>query len=518
MNLFAKFATVGGATMLSRVLGFVREVLIANVLGTGPVADAFYAAFRFPNLFRRLFAEGAFNSAFVPLFAKELEGGGEQAARTFAEQVLSVLVVALLFLTALAEIFMPWLVATVVAPGFEWGSDKYELTVLLTRIVFPYLMCMSVAAMLSGVLNSFRRYAAAALAPVALNLIMISVLLACRLFDTGNTPLTGRIMAAGVMTAGVVQMLLLYLAVRHLGFRLGFARPRLTPAVRRLMVLAVPAAIAGGITQINLMIGQMIASQQSGAISVLQFADRIYQLPLGVVGIAVGVVLLPELARHLKAGEWKEALDTENRSMLFAAFLTLPAAAALAVIAGPVIRVLFEHGAFGPDDTAKTAAALRAFAFGLPAFVLVKIFSPGYFAREDTKTPMWFAGLSVAVNITGSLALFPLYGYLGIAVATSVAGWINAIALYWGLHRRGHWGWRQGTARRVALMLVASLVMAGALVLLQVLTGAWLTGSFLFEAIGLGLLVAAGGIVYFALVHLLGGFDLRSAGRFLRRT
>ena len=280
MSLVKKFASVGGATMASRVLGFAREAMIAALLGAGPVADAFYAAFRFPNLFRRLFAEGAFNSAFVPLFAKELEAGGKPAAREFAEQILSVLIIVLLLLSALALIFMPLLVGTIIAPKFAEDPEKFDLTVLLTRIMFPYLMAMSLVAMFSGILNAFRKYFLAAFAPVILNIVFITVLGLGWFVELTDTQL-GQAMAWGVFASGLLQLGLLIYGIRKEGFPLSLRLPRLSPSVKRLLILAVPTAIAGGITQINLLVGQIIASAQAGGIAVMNYADRLIQFAAG---------------------------------------------------------------------------------------------------------------------------------------------------------------------------------------------------------------------------------------------
>ena len=428
MSLVGHFLTVGTNTMASRVLGFVREVLIAATLGAGPVADAFFAAFRFPNLFRRLFAEGAFNTAFIPLFARALEEEGEDGARQFANNVLGALFVVLLILTGLVELAAPFFVATVIAPGFADDPEKFALTVNLSRIMFPYLACMSAMAMISGILNALHRYFAAAFAPVLLNIILIAVL-SLALTNGASGPAVGRWMAWGVFAAGLAQLALVAVALRKAGFALRPARPRLSPKVRRLLVLAAPAAVAGGITQINLFVGQIIASQKAGAIATLQYADRVYQLPLGVVGIAVGVVLLPELSRALKGGRQEDGARLQNRALEFALFLTVPAAAAIMVMPEAIVRVLFERGAFDAATTATTARALFFFAAGLPAFVLVKVFSPGFFAREDTRTPMKVALATMATNVILSLSLFPVLQEAGIAIATSVAGWVNAAAL-----------------------------------------------------------------------------------------
>ncbi|MEM8812294.1 MAG: murein biosynthesis integral membrane protein MurJ, partial [Pseudomonadota bacterium] len=428
MALLANFATVGSATMASRLLGFVRDVLLAAFVGAGPVADAFLVAFRLPNLFRRLFAEGAFNAAFVPLFAGRLEEKGRDGARSFAEEILAALLWTLIALTALAQIAMPALVY-LLAPGFADSPEKFDLTVLLSRIAFPYLLCMSLIAFLGGILNSFGKFAVAALAPVLLNVVMISALALIGLLGTGTDPESGIILASGVAIAGFVQLGALIWGVRRERFPLSMRRPRFTSGVRRLVTLGIPGVVAGGITQINIMIGTIIASAQDSAVTYLYLADRVYQLPLGIVGIAIGIVLLPDLSRKLKSGERQAALDSQNRSLEFAMALTLPAAIALCLIPLEVVHVLFERGAFTREDSIATAPALAAFAVGLPAFVLIKVFSPAFFAREDTKTPMWFAIVGVVVNVAGSLALFPVYQHVGIAIASSLAGWVNAALL-----------------------------------------------------------------------------------------
>ncbi len=509
MSLVRHFLTVGSNTMASRVLGFVREILIAATLGAGPVADAFYAAFRFPNLFRRLFAEGAFNTAFIPLFSRALEEEGADGARRFANDVLGALFAILLVLTALVELTAPFFVSTLIAPGFVGDGAKFDLTVTLSRIMFPYLACMSLMAMISGILNALHRYFAAAFAPVLLNIILIGVLTSALMSDIPAAAV-GLWMAWGVFAAGLAQLLLVAVALRKAGFTLRLKRPALTPAVRRLLVLAAPAALAGGITQINLFIGQIIASQQAGAISTLQYADRIYQLPLGVVGIAVGVVLLPELSRALKGERFEEGTALQNRALEFALFLTVPAAAAIAIMPEAIVRVLFERGAFDVQTTTTTARALGYFALGLPAFVLVKVFSPGFFAREDTKTPMKVAFVTMAINVVLSLALFPVLAEAGIAIATSVAGWVNAVFLATILIARGHWTYAPATVRRVVLIAVCAAIMAGTLWLgLRWLGPVFAPDAgFLKQVMALGGLVVAGAAIYFAGAQITGAARL----------
>lgn len=521
MNLFRAFATVGGSTLISRVLGFVRDVLMAAYLGSGPVADAFFVAFRFPNLFRRWFAEGAFNAAFVPLFSRRLEEEGEDSARKFASEALSVLGFTLIIFTAIAELFMPlWMRAF--APGFYDDPEKFNLAVLLTRIAFPYLFCMSLIALLSGVLNATGRFLAAAAAPILLNVILISVLSAIALFNHGETPLAGIWLAWGVAASGAVQLALLMWSASRAGFALKLQSPKLTPGVRRLVHLGVPGVIAGGVTQINLFIGTIIASLQASAVSYLYYADRIYQLPLGMIGIAIGVVLLPDLSRRLRGDNPSSAMHAQNRALEYSMLLTLPAAIALAVIPAPIISVLFERGAFSESDRLATTAALMAFAVGLPAFVLIKVFSPGYFAREDTRTPMIFAAIGVAVNIVASLALFPFLGHVGIAIATSVSGWINGLLLLNGLRKRDAFVLDDALIHRLPRMIAASVGMGGALyasasIFMPLLVGP--AANILVRASLLGLWIVGGAAVFFGLAQILGATDIRDlARRFTKRS
>lgn len=519
MSLVRKFATVASGTMVSRVLGFTREMMMAAALGIGPVADAFYAAFQFPNTFRRLFAEGAFNAAFVPLFAKEIEANGIDGARRFSEEVFGVLFSVLIVLTILMQLSMPLLVSTIVAPGFRDDPAKFELTVSLAFIMFPYLMCMSLAAMMAGMLNSLRRYFAAAIAPVFLNIILIGVL-GYAWWQGRDGAEVGYGLAWGVLASGIVQLAIVWVAVRRAGVKIGFRFPKMTPNVKRLLWLAFPAAITGGITQINTLVGTAIASTQAAAVASLAMADRVYQLPLGVVGIAVAIVLLPELARALKANDEAEAARLQNRSVEFTLFLTLPAAVALFVIAEPIIRVLYERGQFAAMDATMTVSAILAiFGLGLPAYVLIKAFTPGFFAREDTRTPMVFAGISAIVNIGLALFLLPRLGAPGIAVASAVAAWVNAAGLLAMLVKRGHWQADRTLKRRLPRLTLAALLMGVALWFGWQWLAPWLQpSSGLHEQIvALGALCTGGAVVYFALAFATGGADVATLKRSLRR-
>jgi putative peptidoglycan lipid II flippase len=522
MRLYRAFATVGGLTALSRVLGFVRDILIAATLGSGAVADAFFVAFRFPNLFRRLFAEGAFNAAFVPLFAKELEGGGREAARAFAEEAMAGLACLVLAIIAASEIAMPVLMF-VLAPGFSANPEKFDLAVLLTRITMPYLLCMSLVALLSGVLNALGKFVESSSVSIVLNLTMMAATGVALAIGLRSEPTAGVVQAWGVCVAGFLQLWLLADGVRRNRLTPRLRWPRLSAGVRRLISLGVPGVVAGGVTQLNIVIGTVIASLQSGAVSHLYYADRIYQLPLAIVGIAVGVVLLPDVSRHLRAGNIAAVLDSQNRSLEFAMLLTLPASLALAVIPTQIISVLFERGAFTAADTPPTAYALGVFALGLPAFIVIKVLSPAYFAREDTKTPMLYAALSLSANTLGSIALFFLFRrvglmpHLGIAVATTLGGWLNAGLLYATLVRRRQFLADPRLKRALPLIAVASLASAGALWLLVPAVAGHLGGAGLFERVAaLAALVAAGLLVYTAAIALLGVLSVQQLRRRLQ--
>ena len=524
MQLYRSFATVGGLTLLSRVFGFVRDILIAATLGSGAVADAFFVAFRFPNLFRRLFGEGAFNAAFVPLFAKRLEGEGREQARAFAEEALSGLVFILLAITIVAEIAMPLLMYGL-APGFSDTPEKFDLAVLLTRITMPYLLCMSLVAMMSGVLNSFGKFVESSSVSIVLNLTMMAATLTAMALGYTNDPTAGVIQAWGVFAAGLLQLALLMDGLRRNGIWLKLRRPRMTEGVRRLIRLGIPGVIAGGVTQFNIVIGTVIASMQNGAVSYLYYADRVYELPLAIVGIAVGVVLLPDVSRHLKADNHTAVMDSQNRSFEFAMLLTLPAAVALAVAPGAIVAGLFERGAFTTADTSATAYALGIFALGLPAFVMIKVFSPAYFAREDTKTPMIYATISLIANTLGSIALFFVfrsYGlmpHLGIAVATTLGGWLNAGLLYATLVRRGYFVADPRLKRTLPRIVLACLAMGVVLWFVEAaLSGSFGASASLPWRIGaLVGLVGSGLLVYGLAVFATGALDMRQLRRFLQR-
>jgi len=513
MSLLRSVTTVGSYTLLSRVMGFVRDILTAALLGAGPVADAFFVAQRLPNLFRSLFAEGAFSAAYVPLFAGMMAVRGREAARVFAEDALAVLLAALLIFVLFGEIFMPW-VMNVIAPGFSDDPAKFALAVALARITFPYLLFIALVALQGGVLNSVDRFAAAAATPTLLNLFLIAALLLMRRFGWHD----GRALAWAITAAGLAQFLWLIFSCARAGLALRLPWPRLTPEVRRTLLIMGPGAIGAGVTQVNLLISTALASfLPGGSVSYLYYADRLNQLPLGVVGIAVGTAILPPLSRQLRLNENAAAVTTQNRGLELALLLTLPAAAALAVLAQPILAALFQRGAFGAADTAATAAALAAYAAGLPAFVLVKVLAPAFFARHDTATPVKVAITAMAVNLALTLILMHFLAHVGIALATSCAGWINALTLLFLLVRREHLHLDARSQRNLPRIGVATLGMALILALLRAALAPALAGAASVRIVALAGLVGSGLAAFAILALVLGIADWRHLWGRLRR-
>ena len=461
--------TVGGWTMASRILGFARDMLIAAMLGAGPIADAFFVALKLPNLFRRLFGEGAFNAAFVPAFSGMLAAEGRPAARRFAEETFAVMAFWLGVLTIAGEVFMPQMMA-VLAPGFAAIPEKFALAVALSRITFPYLLLICLAALVSGVLNGLDRFTAASASYVLFNVVSI----ACMLWLTPYVPTAGHALSWGITASGVAQLGLLLWALHRAGMGLSLPRPRLTPQIRVLLRRMLPGLIGAGVTQLNLAVDVIIASLlPAGTVSLLYYADRVQQLPLGVIGTAVGTALLPLLSRQVRAGEAEASRATLNRAIEYALFLTLPAAVALIVSAYPVMWVLFGRGAFDAESARLSAQSLAAYAVGLPAFVLVKVLAPGFFARGDTATPVKIGVAAVALNLAMNVAFMVPLQHVGPALATSLAaifnvGWLGVV-----LARRGHLRLDAQGARRSAADAAGSRRDG---------CGAWLTQHALFAA------------------------------------
>lgn len=503
--------TVGGWTMASRIAGFARDILIAAIAGTGPVADAFFVALRVPNLFRRLFGEGAFNAAFVPEFSGILASEGTTAARRFAQEAMAVLAFWLLLLTALGEIFMPQLMQ-LLAPGFADVPGKQALTVSLARITFPYVLLICLAALLSGVLNGLDRFAAAAAAPLVFNLCSIAAMLLL----TPYLPTVGHALAWGVTFSGALQLALLAWAVQRAGMPMRIPRPRLTPKVRLLMRRMGPGLLGAGVTQLNLAVDVVIVTLlPPGSASVLYYADRVNQLPLGVIGTAVGTAILPLLSRQARGGMEAEARETLNRAIELSLALTLPAALALAVAGQPIMSVLFARGAFDAQAALLSSQSLAAYAIGLPAFVLLKVLVPAFFAHGDTSTPVRIGLAAIGLNLVLNLLLMVPLQHVGPAMATTLSALFNVTALAVLLARSGRLATDARLRRRLPRMAGAALVMALALTL----AGPWLAPMLAghWRWAGLALLVGGGSAAYVAAAQVFGAFDLRELAAMVRR-
>ncbi|MET0841810.1 MAG: murein biosynthesis integral membrane protein MurJ [Methyloceanibacter sp.] len=456
--MIRRIATVGGLTLVSRATGFVRDVVMAAVLGAGPMADAFFIAFRLPNHFRAIFAEGAFAAAFVPAYARTLEEAGLPAAKLFADQIASALILINLVLLGLALLFTPWVVS-VLAPGLVDDPARFDLAVALTRITFPYLALVSIETLFAGVLNANNRFASAAGAPILLNLSIVATLLLAPLFSDA-----GHAAAWGVLIAGIAIVLLVGGDAEAHGIGIRLRMPRPNEPTRRFLKALGPAIIGAGGVQLALFADTLIASfLPTGALSALYYADRINQLPIGVVGIAVGTVLLPEMARRLAAGDERGAASAQARGIQLALLLTIPCAVAAIVIPDLIMRALFARGAFTAADAAAAGATLAAYSIGLLPFVLMRSFTAPFYARGDTATPVKAALLAAAINIALKVVLMGPLAQVGLALATSAGAWINLSLLAYFARRQGFAVSGAAIGKPVAKLIAAGIVLAAAL-------------------------------------------------------
>ena len=500
IRLISGFLTVGMWTMLSRVLGFVRDAMILGYLGTGPLYEAYVVAFRLPNMFRRFFAEGAFNMAFVPMFSKKLEG--DEDAEGFASEAFAGLASVLIALTLIAMAAMPWLIYAL-ASGFA-GQEKFDIAVDFGRITFPYILFISLAALMSGVLNAMGRFAAAAAAPVLLNVLLVGGMAVAAVIG-GDI---ARTLIWMIPVAGIAQLALVWIAAKRAGFNIKLQMPTLSPELRKLVRIAIPAAMAGGVMQINLLVGQQVASYYDKAVGWLFAADRLYQLPLGVVGIAVGIVLLPDLSRRLKAGATVGSKEAFSRAGEIALALTIPAAIALIVIPLPLVSVLFERGAATSDDSAAIAVAVAIYGLGLPAFVLQKILQPLYFAREDTRTPFYFAVVSMIINAVLAIGLAPIIGWIAPAIATTLAAWAMVGLLSVGTKPMGDVAKFDTRFRRRIWKIIAASILMGVVLWAGNVMLSLALGTAGVRYLALAILIGMGVISYFGIGHMIGAFKL----------
>lgn len=458
-GLIRSSLVLSGLTLVSRFMGLARDLVLTARLGASATiaADAYYTALSFPNLFRRIFAEGAFTSAFVPSYTKTLGGDGQAEADRIASDAMATLAAATLLLTLVAQLAMPWLMYAI-NPGYASDPEKFKLAIVLTQISMPYLPCMAIGALLSGVLNAHRRFIVTGIFPTILNVVMLIAV----------WPQTDPIRAAyaasiGIPIAGVLQAGLLWWGAKKTGAQIMLRRPKLTPEIKSLISLAIPGAIAASAVQINIFISGILASQAAGGRAWMEVAARLYQLPLGLIGVAVGVALLPRLSSAIQTGDHEDAQGATDQAVIFALALTAPAAAALVAMPFFLIDGMFTRGAFTLEDARQTGQVLFQYGWGVPAFVLARVLQPAFFARADTKAPMRFGLISVAVNIVLGLSLFPLVGVQGIAAATSAAAWLNVLQMAVLLAKRGDYSPTLKAWNRIARILVASAAFGGLL-------------------------------------------------------
>jgi len=524
MSLHKSIFTIGFLTVLSRIMGYVRDMFIAATMGAGPLTDAFLVAFRLPNFFRRLFAEGAFSASFVPLFSGIYTDQGKEKAVEFMEKTLSMMAIGLLIFTIIFQIFMP-LIMYVLAPGFVHDAEQFDLAVYLTRLTFPYLLFISIVSMFGGALNSLGKFSAAAASPILLNICLILSLYLLR----SVTPTPAHALAWGVALAGVVQVIFLYLSLRKHGINLRLKKPELSPEVKKLLKLMLPGTIGAGIVQINLWVDTIIATLVPNAVSYLYYSDRINQLPLAVIGTAVGTALLPLLTRQIKEKKLEEAMATQNRALEISMFFTLPAAAAFMIIAFPIVSVLFQRGEFTGDEAMATAYSLSAYAIGLPAFVLIKLLVAPFFATHDTKTPVQISVVGLIANIVFNIILvlflrhIGFFPHIGIALSTSLAAWLNVAMLLITLHKRNLFRADATLKIRLRGMILSSMVMSAALFIIGKFTGnlvshlQFLAAFHLQEAAVLGITIACGLAIFIISAFVFKAFDLKIVLRVLKR-
>jgi len=454
MNLLKSTGTFGFFTLLSRILGYLRDILIAIFLGTGVLADAFFIAFRIPNTFRRLFSEGTFNAAFVPSYASEIVKGKKQSNK-FANNIFNLLFLGLLFLVLIVQIFMPAFVS-IIAPGFVENVEKMELAISLTRITFPFLLFVCLASFFSAILNSHNKFAAASAAPIILNIILIGVLLFSKLLGDNLV----FYLSYGVSFAGFLQLVFLYKFVRKFySLKLDF-KIKTNSKIKVFFKKLLPSIFASGVTQINILVGTIIASFQASAVSYLYYADRIYQINLAIAGIAIGVVVLPQLSKHIQTKKKSKIHLIQNKALELSLFLTLPASAALLIASEEIISALFGYGSFDQVSVLNSGKALYYFALGLPAFSLIKVFSSFFFANHDTKIPFYISLFSVLINIIISISYFNEIGFIIIPIATTISSWFNAILLFAFLKNRDLFSFNKIFLVRFVKIIVASLLMA----------------------------------------------------------
>ena len=521
MSLVRNVGTIGGLTAVSRVFGFARDMLLFRVLGAGGVGDAWQLAFQLPNIFRRLFAEGAFASAFVPLFNRRMSPDEDMTeAREFAEQVMAVLIPVLIVFSALALIAMPWIALLFANQGMKGEPQLFDLAVLMARVAFPYLAFMSLATVFAAILNSLSRFAAAAAAPILLNVCMIVALIygAAQADSLEVRRQTGFLLAIAVTVSGLLQMTWLGWWAYRNGFRIKLHRPRLTPGVKELGVLILPAVLGAGVYQISRFIDLFFLSTlPDGSYTYLAAGDRLNQLPLGVIGIALGTAILPSLSRHIAQDDREGAFRLQSNAVELALLLTVPAAVALFVAGSAFTRAFYTGGAFTLADSMVAGAMVSSLVIGLPAYVLIKVLVPNYFARKDTRTPVFTAAGSLLINVALNFLLVPRLGVVGLALSGSISAWCNVAALYTILALRGFYHLTPLVLSRI-LRIAAAAAFMGAVLWYALPYGTdWYAGSVLERIASVAALVAGGGVAFLAAALALKAIDRSTIDQLRRR-
>ena len=503
MNLITSTSTFGFFTLISRILGYVRDILVAIFLGTSLFADAFFVAFRLPNTFRRLFAEGTFNAAFIPSYAGELANSKEEA-NNFAKNVFNLLFVILLFLVLVAEIFMPQLIF-LIAPGFYKDPEKLNLAIDLSRITFPFLFFICLASFFAAILNSYNKFAVSAAAPIILNIILIASLFFSQWINTSDV----LVLSYAVSLAGFLQLIILFFYVKKYFKPILTFKIKLDEKIKFFFQKLLPSIFSSGVTQINILVGTIIASFQAGAVSYLYYADRVYQINLAVAGIAVGTVMLPELSKQVKNNNFKEINNLQNRALELCLFLSIPAAAALVLASEEIITSLFGYGSFNIESVDNTSIALTYFAYGVPAFSILKIFSNYFFARNDTKTPFYLSIVSVILNILISVSFFNKLGFVIIPIATSISSWINVLLHFYYIKKRNLYSFDKSFIYKFPRMILSVVVMGAVLYLLLGFFSEKFEYNESWKFIYLFIIVIISLISYFLISNFSGAFKFK---------
>ena len=502
MKIIKSSLTYSFFTMISRVTGFIRDIIFANYLGSGLIADVFYVAFRFPNTFRRIFSEGAFNSAFVPIYSKLLDEKNNKEASEFAGSSIVILLSATTLIVIMIEIFMPSILA-LLAPGFIQDQSKFMMLIFSARIIFPFLILVSIVSILSSILNSHGKFALSASVPIILNIILsISVLGAA--FYNNNYLLWA---SCGVIIAGFIQVIFLFISLRRNRIIIYLSNKYLSDPIIRFYKLFIPSILSSGILQINILIGTIIASYEIGAVSYLYYADRIYQLPLALIGVALGIVLLPSISKQIKENKKTSIQKTIEKTIVYSMLLAVPASVSLFILPEIIVSFLFERGEFNSFSTYNTSMALKAFSIGLIAFILIKILTPIYFANENSKLPLNFAMVTVILNTALSIYLFISYGFIGIAVATSVSSWVNVLLLYFYLMKKDYFIHSKKIFIPFFIILLVSTILGIYLFILKNVYLSYNFSNFFYEALFFLTIIFSGIVIYFIMISFYKPFN-----------